>query len=114
MRCSISSTTRRIQNFGWDRGLAMKRLMATVLVVMAIVPALCAAEPAWEYRVIYLPGTTAGSQTQQMPGGLVDLDKTATLNHLAAEGWEVIGMTGSVGADHAVYLRRASAHQGPQ
>ncbi len=74
--------------------------------VLAIVPSLCGAESAWEYRVIYLPGTAAGSQTQQMPGGLVDLDKTATLNHLANEGWEVIGMAGAVGADHAVYLRR--------
>lgn len=92
----------------------MKRRALAVLLAISIMPLAQAAEPAWEYRVIYLPGTTAGSQTQQMPGGLVDLDKTATLNHLAAEGWEVIGMTGSVGADHAVYLRRASAHQGPQ
>lgn len=24
----------------------------------------------------------------------------------ASEGWELVGMTGAVGADHAVYLRR--------
>lgn len=82
----------------------MKRIITAALLCAAA--NLYAATPAWEYRVVYLPGTVAGSQTQSMPGGLVDLDKTATLNRLAQEGWEVISVTGDVGADHAVYLKR--------
>lgn len=89
----------------------MKRLALAALLAASMAQA---AEPVWEYRVIYLPGSAAGSQTQQMPGGLIDVDKSATLNHLATEGWEVIGITGAVGADHAVYLRRTSAHQEPR
>lgn len=90
----------------------MKRIIAAALLFAA--SNIHAAETTWEYRVIYLPGSAVGSKTQQMPGGLIDVDKTATLNHLATEGWEVIGITGAVGADHAVYLRRTSAHQGPR
>lgn len=80
--------------------------------MMIMVASLCLAVSAqaaeWEYRVVFLPGTVAGSQTESMPGGLIDLDKTATLNHLAQEGWQVISVTGAAGADHAVYLRRAT------
>lgn len=61
----------------------------------------------WEYRVIFLAGTVAGSVTEPMQGGVIDIDKTATLNRLASEGWEVVSVTGASGADHAVYLRRA-------
>lgn len=82
----------------------MKHLILITLLCASI--GVQAATPAWEYRVVYLPGTVAGSQTQPMPGGLIDLDKTATLNHLSQDGWEVISVTGDVGADHAVYMRR--------
>lgn len=64
-------------------------------------------QPEWEYQVVFLAGTAAGSKTETMTGDVVDLDKTETLNRLAKEGWEVISVTGASGADHAVYMRRA-------
>lgn len=72
----------------------------------------------YEYRVVYLgaamevsgKGLTFRVKEKELPvhpsGAVIDQDKSAALNALAAEGWEVIGVTGAVGADHAIYLRR--------
>jgi len=81
-------------------------LKVTALITMLLLADIAQAS-GWEYRVIFLPGTISGSVTKPMQGGLIDVDKTATLNRLAKEGWEVISVTGASGADHAVYLRRA-------
>lgn len=73
----------------------------------------------WEYSVVYLAapievsgkGLSFRAQPKELPvhasGARIDADKAAMLNALAADGWEVIAVTGAVGADHAVYLRRA-------
>jgi len=84
----------------------MTNIMKVISVSALIFCATASHAGQWEYRVVFLPGTVAGSKTEPMQGGVVDVDKTATLNRLAKEGWEIVNVTGAAGADHAVYLRR--------
>jgi len=65
------------------------------------------ANGAWEYQVVFLPGPAAGSKVvKQSHGGYLDTKKTAILNKLAAQGWELVAVTSTSGEDHAAYLRK--------
>lgn len=67
--------------------------------------------PAWEYQVVYLPGSAMRDVRKalepQPDSSVIDRVKSDILTRLAADGWEVVTVAGDVGADHAVYLRRA-------
>lgn len=85
----------------------VNRVIAVSLLVF------CTASPArpgdvdWEYRAVILQGITAGGSVEKQSSGIyTDTRKTAALNELAADGWEVIAVVGAPGADHTVYLRR--------
>ena len=66
-----------------------------------------ASEPEWEYKVVILQGVTAGGTIEKEPSGAyVNIKVTRILNVLAADGWEVVAVMGSVATDHTVYLRR--------
>jgi len=65
---------------------------------------------AWEYKVVILQGVTAGGTIEKDAHGIyVDIKRTRALNTLAAEGWEVVTVTGAVATDHTVYLRRRTS-----
>lgn len=86
------------------RQLLRSALFISLLVATA---SALATQPAWEYLVIFLPGTAAGATVEKhSSGGFRDATKTKILNNLARDGWEVVSVVGASGADHAVYLRR--------
>ncbi len=61
----------------------------------------------WEYQVVILKGITAGGTIKKQSSGIfIDVKKTETLAKLAADGWEVISVVGSTGADDTIYMRR--------
>lgn len=77
-----------------------------ILGVSILQPAL-AADVAWEYKVAILQGITAGGTIEKESSGVyIDTKRTQLLNKLAADGWEVVAVTGAIGTDHTVYLRR--------
>jgi Domain of unknown function (DUF4177) len=88
----------------------MVKLMRSILLLSVLVlPALpgSANEGDWEYQVVILPGVTAGRTLEKQAGGFtVDTRRTKILNELAAQGWELVAVTGAPLADHSVYLRR--------
>jgi len=65
------------------------------------------ANDTWEYQVVFLPGPAAGARVvKQSHGGYLDATKSAILNKLAAQGWQLVSVTSDSGEDHAAYLRR--------
>lgn len=89
--------------------------MRKLVLAAALLPAVAFAQQ-WEYQMIHLPPTVemSGMTPKPKPGALIKQDggyhvnteSTAILNKLAAEGWELIGVTGLGGGSHAVFLRR--------
>jgi hypothetical protein len=78
-----------------------------ILLLMLLMPSIAYGVELWEYRVVYLQGIMNDYKSIKQPdGSYVDQFKTDVLNKLAVQGWDVIAVTGAVGADHAVYLRR--------
>jgi hypothetical protein len=97
-------------------------IKTALFIIYLSLPPLSAFAQEWEYKVVFLPsfmdvGSTLlsspsvkkGAITEEASGAHIDTTKTEILNRLAQEGWEVIGVTGLSGADHAVYLRRKRA-----
>ena len=84
--------------------------IGTVLIVAALIVMAYDAwadDAAWEFKVVILQGVTAGGTLERNAEGIyVDTRRTRALNTLAADGWEVVAMTGAVATDHTVYLRR--------
>lgn len=90
----------------------MRSIVAAVLLLLAG----SAFADGWEYKVLHLPPTfemkgmtpqpRAGVVVEQADGSGLNVEITEILNRLAAEGWELIGITGSSGGSHAAYLRR--------
>lgn len=90
------------------RGQIGAMLIVAALAIMAY-DAL-ADDAAWEFKVVILQGVTAGGTLERDAEGIyVDTKRTRALNTLAADGWEVVAMTGSVATDHTVYLRRRTS-----
>ena len=86
-------------------GLARIVLAAAFLLVIADAARADAAD--WEYKVVIVQGMTAGGTIERESSGVyVDTKRTRALNDLAAQGWEVIAVIGTLAGDHAVYLRR--------
>ncbi len=86
----------------------MKKLLFVVF--MLFWPMLVSATE-WEYKVVFLPGTTAGAKVvQEGSGAYLDTTKTKILNKLGKSGWELISVTGASGADHALYMKRIKSN----
>ena len=78
-----------------------------IMMAVLIFPGHSFADDEWEYQVVFLPGPAAGSKVvKQAHGGYLDTTKTAILNRLGAQGWELVTVAAHSGEDHAAYLRR--------
>lgn len=89
------------------------RKIKFISVALVLIPLLGSAPVAmadgseWEYKVVIVQGVTAGGSLEKQSSGIyIDKKRTAALNELAADGWEIVSVVGAAGADHAVYLRR--------
>ena len=89
-----------------------RQLLVTLIAAALIIVTqnVWAADAAWEYKVVILQGVTAGGTIEKDGDGIyVDTKRTRSLNTLAAEGWEIVAVIGSVATDHTVYLRRRTS-----
>lgn len=89
----------------------MIRSLTLIVALCLSVASVHAAEPEWEYKVVYLAadikfGKKPEPLKQEDSGAYLDANRTAILNKMAAEGWELITITGDSNADHAAYLKR--------
>lgn len=91
--------------------------MRKFVLLAALTLPVAAAAQQWEYRVVHLPTTMDmtkplspkprdGVLVEQPDGSHLNAEASTILNGLAAEGWEVTGVTGLGGGSHAVFLRR--------
>ena len=84
----------------------LRTLLLLSMLLMIVMP-ISAEDYNWEYQVIILQGTSAGSTLEkQAKGYYLDTRRTKILNKLAADGWEVVSVIGGPVTDHAIYLRR--------
>jgi hypothetical protein len=90
--------------------MSISRITTAVLFIsllVGIATPVWSDDSSWEYQVVILKGITAGGTIEKRSSGIyVDKKKTEALSTLAADGWEVVSVVGTPGADDTVYLRR--------